>query len=83
MAKKKQPVQIIHVKKPIIGKKYYFNFAGGWEEGTLLNQADKLTATYGHRWFTFTNNRYGRDMKYPVSIYNIRTDNPIKKNKDV
>lgn len=82
MAKKKKKLEVIHVKKPIIGETYYFYFAGSWEVGKLECTSDKLTETYGHRWFTFVNGNYGRQMRYPVSIYNIRKEHP-KKEKDV
>tara|TARA_B100000768_G_scaffold58034_1_gene56205 strand:+ start:1005 stop:1253 length:249 start_codon:yes stop_codon:yes gene_type:complete len=82
MAKKTKKIEIIHVKKPIIGETYYFYFAGGWEIGKLDCASDKLTETYGHRWFTFVNGKYGREMRYPVSIYNIRKEKP-KKETDV
>ena len=64
------------------GENYYFYFAGSWEIGKLECTSDKLTETYGHRWFTFVNGNYGRQMRYPVSIYNIRKTQP-KQEKDV
>lgn len=72
MAKKKQQPKKIFVKRPEVGNEYYFYFAGGWEKGVLLNTSEKLTSHYGEKWFTLENITHGRNMKYPVAIYNLR-----------
>lgn len=73
MAKKKT-IQKIYVKSPKIGETYKFYFAGGPEIGVLINVSDKLSQHYGHPWYTLLGKSEvdGRDMKYPVSIYDLR-----------
>ena len=78
MAKKNKATPIIHVKKPKIGKQYWFKFAGAWYYGTLANANEKLTETYGVNWYIFekmeslSKSTGQRLYRYPVSIFNIR-----------
>ena len=70
MAKKKQQ-NIIKVKAPKTGSTYFFLFAGSIMEGTLCNKHEKLSNLYGHTWYSLSRIDGGREVKYPVSIYNI------------
>lgn len=74
MAKKKEK-KVVAVKKPKIGERYAFRFAGGTMIGLLESRNEKLEAHYNEPWFTFVIERgdqhHNRTMRYPVSIYNI------------
>jgi len=74
MAKKKVK-QVVAVKKPKIGERYVFTFAGGKLVGRLDCRNEKLEAHYGEPWFTFVVERgesgHERATRYPVSIYSI------------
>ena len=74
MAKKKAK-QVVAVKKPKIGEKYIFKFAGGTLMGTLKCRSEKLEEFYKEPWFTMTvekgSQHHSRTMYYPVSIYGI------------
>lgn len=73
MAKKKEK-RTIFVKSPKVGETYYFYFAGGWELGVLSKIDEKLSEHYNEKWFTLENYSGSRLMKYPVSIYDIRSN---------
>lgn len=73
MAKKKEK-RTIFVKSPKVGETYYFYFAGGWERGVLSKIDEKLSEHYNEKWFTLENYSGSRLMKYPVSIYDIRSN---------
>lgn len=78
MARKKKEPPKIWVKRPKIGEKYWFYFAGSWEYGTLVAESESLTKHYGEPWYTvekMTRNargEQGRNMRYPVAIWNLR-----------
>jgi hypothetical protein len=71
MAKKAS--QKIYVKKPILGESYYFRFAGGIMRGTFDGINEKLTDYYNHKWYWIKCSNDSRDIRYPVSMYNIST----------
>jgi len=75
MAKKKKE-QEIAVKRPKVGETYRFRFAGSPMVGILDEKNEKLTEHYKEPWFWFKvpaseDSLAKRDMRYPVSIYNI------------
>lgn len=85
MAKKKE--QTATIVKPKIGKTYRFQFAGGHFVGILEERNDKLTQHYGHAWFWMrvpmdshwnANYRLVKDMRYPVSIYNLIAEENVQ-----
>lgn len=86
MAKKKE--QTATITKPKVGKSYRFQFAGGQFVGTLEGRNDKLTQHYGHAWFWMrvssdshwhhSGDSVKKDMRYPVSIYNLIAEENVR-----
>lgn len=79
MAKKKQD-RVPIIKNPKIGKSYKFKFAGTFMYGPIVRVSESLTKIYGHNYYWFNNNddrvKEGvRRMTYPVSIYDIISEN--------
>lgn len=71
MAKKKTNSTKVWVKKPVIGNTYYFKFAGGILQGVLDESSERLTELYNVKWFWIKDTSGKRDVRYPVSIYDI------------
>jgi|TARA_R110002167_G_scaffold305649_1_gene509997 hypothetical protein len=71
--KKKKDIEKIYVKKPKVGEIYWFMFAGSVIFGTLIRPLDKLTAHYGEPWYMLKGNN---GIKYPVSIFKLRSTKP-------
>lgn len=64
MAKREQ--RKITVKKPVMGKEYYFLFAGGILKGTLSAVSESLTKNYNENWYKMRAIHSGREMVYPI-----------------
>jgi len=75
MAKAKQDKKI-YVKKPKIGNRYWFWFAGTPTNGELYDTSDSLTEHYGEPWYMLIDKG---GTKYPASIFTLRNEKPINK----